>query len=172
MPFLVPTCASTPADSVLAAQGLPERCFVCSPGEHVWRVTRGELGLAPCPTLRWLEAHAENVRAGVTDPQRRAMLFGATYGWDTPAADPRTFTGEAAWRIKWTTGVPSLEVPPPGHPDHERRLDIAMSLIDYRLPFGTLERSSDEYERKRFAEEGWFASVARELAGPSGRQTA
>lgn len=172
MPFLVPTADDTPADRTLAARGLPERCFVRSPGEYTWLVVRGRLGLEPCRSLPWPDASAANEQAGVSDAQRRAMLMGATYGWDVPAADPATFAGPSAWRVAWIGGAPSLEVPPTSHPDHERLAEAAMTLVGHRLPFGTLERSRDAYERMRIVEEGWLASVARELTDAESRSAA
>ena len=171
MPFRVPTADCTPPEATLAARGLPERCFVRSPGEYVWCIARGRLGLEPCPSLAWAEASAENRHAGVSEAQRRAMLMGATYGWDVPAADPAAHA-DGAWRITWSGGAPSLEVPPPAHPAHERVTDAAMALVGHRLPFGTLERSADAYERLRIVEEGWLASVARELADAESRSAA
>jgi hypothetical protein len=172
MPFLVPTAATTPPDDTLAGRGLPESCFVRSPGDYVWRIVRGRLGLEPCPALAWTDAADGNARAGVRDAQRRAMLMGATYGWDVPAADPATYAEGSAWRVAWIGGAPCLEVPPPTHPDHVRLAGEAMALVGHRLPFGTLERSRDAYERLRIAEEGWLAAVAREIGDARSRTAA
>lgn len=172
MPFRVPSADFTPADDALAARGLPERCYVRSPGEYVWRIVRGQLGLDPCPSLPWAEASAANERDGVSDAQRRAMLMGATYGWDLPAADPATYGDGSGWRVAWSGGAPGLAVPSRSHPDHERLADAAAALVGHRLPFGTLDRSRDAYERMRLVEEGWLASVARELAGGAARTAA
>lgn len=172
MPFRVPTADCTPPDATLAARGLPERCFVRSPGEYVWCIARGRLGLEPCPSLAWAEASAENRHAGVSEAQRRAMLMGATYGWDVPAADPATYRDGRAWRVAWTGAAPGLELPPSSHPDHERLADEATALVGHRLPFGTLERSRDAYERMRLVEEGWLASVARQMDDAGSRSAA
>jgi hypothetical protein len=172
MPFLVPAAADTPPDHALAARGLPEQCFVRSPGEYVWRVVRGRLGLEPCPALSWTAAGEVNEQAGVREAERHAMLMGATYGWDVPAADPAVYAGANGWRIAWLAGTPCLEVPPPHHPEHERLADAATALVGQRLPFGTLERSHDAYERLRIAEEGWLAALAREIGAPASRPAA
>ena len=172
MPFRVPTAADTPADDALAARGLPESCFVRSPGDYVWRVVRGRLGLEPCASLSWPDADAANRQAGVSDAQRRAMLMAASYGWDVPAADPAAYAEGVGWNVAWTGGTPSPALPPAGHPDHERLAQAAQVLVGQRLPFGTLERSQDAYERLRIVEEGWLASIASELAGAPTRSAA
>lgn len=172
MPFRVPTAADTPADDALVARGLPESCFVRSPGDQVWRIVRGRLGLEPCTSPSWQDASAANRQAGVTDAQRRAMLMGASYGWDVPAADPAVYAEGVGWSLAWTGGAPSPALPPASHPDHERLAQAAQVLVGQRLPFGTLARSHDAYERLRIVEEGWFASIASELAGTATRSAA
>ena len=76
---------------------LPDKCFsVTSAADEIIVITKGEMFKRPAG------AHAEGMTAregataaneamGVTKAQEAAMLFGSTYGWDKPGADPKYY---------------------------------------------------------------------------------
>ena len=78
---------------------LPERCFSVTPGtKDLVIIEKG--GLSHCVTgtgavgLSAREnADIENKTMGVSKAQEAAMLAGAMFGWDTPAADPKNYDG-------------------------------------------------------------------------------
>ena len=80
------------------AEGLPELCFSTLPstGELIC-IKRGESGYSPSdwdtgdPARNKELADYNNERLGVTQAQRLAMEAGSMYGWDCPAADPKTY---------------------------------------------------------------------------------
>ena len=77
---------------------LPEKCFSAleSTGEII-TVTKGEKGYTP--TGQYPQegvspkeaAAALNDAAGITRAQEAAMVAGSMFGWDTPAADPKSY---------------------------------------------------------------------------------
>ena len=79
-------------------QSLPEKCFSAleSTGEII-TVTKGEKGYTP--TGQYPQegvspkeaAAALNDAAGITRAQEAAMVAGSMFGWDTPAADPKSY---------------------------------------------------------------------------------
>lgn len=78
---------------------LPERCFSVTPGtKDLVIIEKG--GMSHCVTgtgavgLSAREnADIENKTMGVSKAQEAAMLAGAMFGWDTPAADPKNYDG-------------------------------------------------------------------------------
>ena len=79
-------------------QSLPEKCFSAleSTGEII-TVTKGEKGYTPTGQypqegVSPKEAVAAlNDAAGITRAQEAAMVAGSMFGWDTPAADPKSY---------------------------------------------------------------------------------
>ena len=83
------------------AEGLPERCFSTLPSTGALIcIQRGESGYYPSswdtgdPVQNKELADYNNERLGVTAAQRMAMEAGSMHGWDSPAADPRTYEQE------------------------------------------------------------------------------
>ena len=83
---------------VKSAEGLPDMCFstlrstgelICIKlGEHGYRLSDWNTG---DPAKNRELADYNNQRLGVTAAQRQAMEAGSMYGWDCPAADPKTY---------------------------------------------------------------------------------
>lgn len=76
---------------------LPDKCFsITSAADEIVIITKGEMFRRPAGvraegvTARE-GATALNEAMGVTKAQEAAMLFGSTYGWDKPGADPKYY---------------------------------------------------------------------------------
>lgn len=78
---------------------LPAQCFSVLPssGELIL-LTKGEQGYAPCYDFSVADARQNqefaddrNVKNGVTKAQEAAMLAGSMFGWQTPAANPKSY---------------------------------------------------------------------------------
>lgn len=76
---------------------LPDKCFsITSAADEIIIITKGEMFRRPAGaraegmTARE-GATAANEAMGVTKAQEAAMLFGSTYGWDKPGADPKYY---------------------------------------------------------------------------------
>ena len=81
-------------------EGLPERCYCLLPGnDQLIMVRRGGQGYYPVTQGKNYVYGEEarklmnelNAAAGVTEAQREAMQNGSMFGWDVPAADPKTW---------------------------------------------------------------------------------
>lgn len=80
---------------------LPERCYVwLETTDEIGVITRGKSGYLPTPkdafTIRPGESGKEivdmlNKDFGVTPAQASAMAMGSMFGWDTKAADPKSY---------------------------------------------------------------------------------
>ena len=80
---------------------LPETCYVwLETTNEVGVITRGKSGYFPTPkdafTIRPGESGKEtvdmlNMELGVTKAQASAMAMGSMFGWDTKAADPKSY---------------------------------------------------------------------------------
>lgn len=77
---------------------LPEKCYAVIPdGDEIVIVTRGESGYGYTDRYGHDSAAAQeladeyNARDGITKAQAAAMLAGAMFGGDTPAADPKNY---------------------------------------------------------------------------------
>lgn len=72
----------------------PDYCFTTDGEGNVVKVVRGQRGFHPtmfCPgnhDLAQRTADRLNQKNGIIRPQVYAMVTGAIFGWDTPAADP------------------------------------------------------------------------------------
>ena len=76
---------------------LPDKCFsITSTADKIIIITKGEMFKRPAGAraegLTAREgATVANEAMGVTKAQEAAMLFGSTYGWDKPGADPKYY---------------------------------------------------------------------------------
>ena len=81
---------------------LPEQCYIYVPTENrIGIVKKGESGYYKTDILESnnIKTHDEaktfvdelNSKLGVTSAQREAMMAGSMFGWQTPAADPKTY---------------------------------------------------------------------------------
>lgn len=75
---------------------LPDVCYVFEPsvGYGLCALKKGVKGFYPVkdyPNANAAFADRLNFRLGVTKAQREAMLAGSMFGWNIPAADPKTY---------------------------------------------------------------------------------
>ncbi len=85
------------------AHRLPDRCLSVLPSDgSVICITKGESGYR---LSEWNTSDEErnrriadyhNQKRGITQAQEQAMVNGSLFGWDTPAADPRTYENKLA----------------------------------------------------------------------------
>lgn len=76
---------------------LPEFCYTVTPMGAFVMLRRGKLGYYPVkaedinPSELRMLADKLNRQFEITKAQEAAMLNGAMFGWDTPAADPNSY---------------------------------------------------------------------------------
>ncbi len=72
---------------------LPPQCasINATTGESIL-IARGVIGYYPAPV--GMDVDRYNERHSVTAAQREAMEAGSIFGWEIPAADPRTYESE------------------------------------------------------------------------------
>ena len=81
--------------------GLPEKCYAVLPsGDEIIIVKKGESGYFHTDKYGHDRTHAQaivdeyNGQLGVSRAQAAAMLAGAMFGWEVPAADPKNYDKE------------------------------------------------------------------------------
>ena len=81
--------------------GLPEKCYAVLPsGDEIIIVKKGESGYFHTDKYGHDRTHAQaivdeyNGQLGVSKAQAAAMLAGAMFGWEVPAADPKNYDKE------------------------------------------------------------------------------
>lgn len=83
------------------SERLPDYCMSVLPSDGTLIcITRGERGYSSCewntgdPERNRRIADYHNQKRGITAAQEQAMVNGSMFGWDTPAADPKTYDQE------------------------------------------------------------------------------
>ena len=81
--------------------GLPEKCYAVLPsGDEIIIVKKGESGYFHTDKYGHDRTHAQaivdeyNGQLGVSRAQAAAMLAGAMFDWEVPAADPKNYDKE------------------------------------------------------------------------------
>jgi len=72
------------------AAGLPEVCaHQPDPDGFTVLIERGVAGFTSAVYI--VDAEAWNAEQGITEGQRKAMVFGSMFGWHVPGADPARY---------------------------------------------------------------------------------